>query len=443
MSETTPSTSRTPPKVPRPAPAPRVDSPAIARLEAQLAAGTDVDTVVAEFWNGPAARTPLIEPVVNASDAPRDDAPHRFFAESDGPSAEVSDGQTAAVLHERIVTFLWRDADAADVLLFVNRLTDERDLERSLMHRIPGTDLWHLSYRMRSDWRASYAFLVRPAGAPAPWTDGQDQIAVRKALDHGLLDPGNPEVGRNRDGVLQSFVSLPDAPAAIWLEPRGAALEHGMLEERATPDGRRVWVYEPPGGVPAGAPVVVALDGEVWTGSQDLPTTIDNLIADGEIRAPLVVLPDSGGRAQRWLEMDAHGDAAGWVADVLLPWVRDSYDVSDAAADTIVVGQSLGGLTALRIALTRPDAFGAVLSQSASLWQDDLRYAIAGRCLDGLRAHVEVGAQEWVLREPNRLFAERLQAAGADVLLAEYNGGHDYACWRIGIAHGLRRLLAP
>ncbi|MDR0593103.1 MAG: DUF3327 domain-containing protein, partial [Bifidobacteriaceae bacterium] len=46
------------------------------------------------------------------------------------------------------MTFLWRDAEAEEVLLFVNRLTDERNLADSLMRRVAGTDVWHLSYLM-------------------------------------------------------------------------------------------------------------------------------------------------------------------------------------------------------------------------------------------------------------------------------------------------------
>lgn len=107
---------RTPPKVRRPVPSPRVDSPVIARLAADLAGARDEGgrrQVLDAFWSG--RRSPVVEPSGDAWD----------------------------------VTFLWRDAAAEEVLLFVNRLTDERDLDRSLMERLPGTDVWHLAYRLR------------------------------------------------------------------------------------------------------------------------------------------------------------------------------------------------------------------------------------------------------------------------------------------------------
>ncbi|WP_156910287.1 hypothetical protein [Nocardia mangyaensis] len=107
---------------------------------------------------------------------------------------------------------------------------------------------------------------------------------------------------------------------------------------------------------------MVFFDGEVWTGPQDVPTTLDNLIDDG------------------------------------------------------------------------------ALSQSGSVWQDEVPAAILGADLRGTRAYVEVGAQEWVLVPLHRPVVESLRAAGAEVASVEFNGGHDYACWRGGIADGLRRL---
>ncbi|CCH78846.1 putative esterase [Nostocoides japonicum T1-X7] len=463
------------------------------------------DRVVAAFWGEEARRTPLIEPVEG-----RDD--------------------------ERIVTFLWRDGTAYQILLFVNRLTDERDLESSLMRRVAGTDVWHLSYRMGSDWRASYAVLPHRPGEPVPWTDEHDQVAVRAALDHGLPDPRNPVCNRNRSGVLQSVAELPDAPPQPWLAPR-AGVPRGTVERCSGPDGRTLWVYRPPsagepvpdrGGVddvlarrPPGSstagglvpgrgdddgparrppsdgltlgrggddefarrppsdgltlgrgdddeilvnpsrdgdecvrrppapqlaaehrlPLLMVLDGEVWTGHQDLPMTLDNLIADREIPPVHAVFVDSGGRDRRWAELDEGGHLDDYLAGDLLAWARERYPISDDSRDVIVVGQSLGALTALWTLVRHPDAVGAAISQSASLWQDAILSAIPGSDLTGTRAWLEVGRQEWVLQPRHPAVVDLLRQAGAEVRYTEFNGGHDYACWRGGLADALRALL--
>ncbi|WP_197021580.1 alpha/beta fold hydrolase [Cellulomonas sp. HZM] len=381
----------------------------MAALERQVSVSSrrEADEVVAGFWAG-VARTPLVERL-------------------DGTD-------------ELVVTFLWRDGDADQVLLFVNRLTDERDLAASLMRRVPGTDVWHLSYRMGPSWRASYAFLPHRSGEREPWRDASDQVAIRAALDHGCADPLNPEVSRNRAGVAQSVAALPSAPAQSWLRRRPGAAR-GTVREATEPGGRRVWLYEPPG-LRAGerVPLVVALDGEVWTGPQDLPATLDALLDDGAIRPLCAVLVDSGGRENRWAELDQRADLRDHLATDLLDWARSVLPVGPDRSDVTVVGQSLGALTALWALVRHPDRIGSVVSQSASLWQDEILTALPSADLAGTRAWVEVGRQEWVLQPRHPAAVGLLRDAGCDVAYTEFDGGHDYACWRGGIADALRHL---
>ncbi|WP_028709269.1 enterochelin esterase domain-containing protein [Propionicicella superfundia] len=402
--------SPTPPKVPRPFPAPLADSAELRRLADVLAAHPHADdrrSALDAFWEQ--ARSPLIEPV------------------ADDPN-------------ERIVTFLWRDADAAAVLLFVNRLTDERDLPASLMRRLDGTDVWHLSYRMRADWRASYAFLPQRPGARPPWLDDSDQVAIRAALDAGIPDPRNPDTCRNGRGMLQSAVSLPGADPQRWLPP--ARTWRGRLAEHRTPGGRAVWTYLP---VPPRRgdrlPLVVALDGEVWTGPQNLPGTVDALIADAQLPPIALVLVGSGDRTDRWRDLGGLGKTPDWLADELLPWATEMLPVGRDPAGRIAVGQSLGAAVALQTAARRPDAFGGFVSQSASLWQPGVAEYVAEHLPARTRGHLEVGLQEWVLLEPHRSLRDRLAARHVHPHYREYNGGHDYACWRGGIALGLRQVL--
>lgn len=465
------STPRTPPKVPRPEPAPIASSPAIAAVRGRLdaaPAGTAGDAarraVVAEFWAAH-PRTPLLESLepsgtlglsdtLGASGAL--DSSDTFSASGTLAGSETAD--------ERIVTFLWRD-DAGEpaeaVLLFANRITDERNLDASLMQRVPGTDIWHLSYRMRDDWRASYSFHVRRSGEAWPWSP-DDQLSVRQGLDRGQADPRNPLTCRNRPGALMSVVELPAAPPQPWLVRREGLAARGRVSKLLGPGRRPVWLYTPPR-IPLPPitdptahpvlsrpvrtpeppmPVIVLFDGEVWAGTQSIADTVDNLIADGLIRPCIVVMPAAGDRERRWADLDDDGAGGDWVVNELLPWVRSIAPASLQPSEVVVAGQSLGGYTALRCALEHPEAVGAVLSQSASLWQRELR-ARAPELVHRLHVYMEVGTQEWVLREPNRELAAAFVAAGADVHFTEYNGGHDYACWRGGIADGIRALIGP
>ncbi|MFT4008870.1 MAG: DUF3327 domain-containing protein [Nocardioidaceae bacterium] len=356
------------------------------------------------FWAGPGAAMPLVEPI-------------------DGTD-------------EVAVTFCWRDAVASQVLLFANRLTDETNLADTLLERLGDTDLWHASFRMRADWRASYSFLVARPGEPAPWQSADGHVALRAALDRGLRDPRNPSTCPNRAGIVQSVVALPDAPPQPWVARR-RGVARGTVSALPGPARRQVWVYEPPGGMAdARLPLLIVLDGEVWTGPLDLPATLDNLHADGAVAPFRAVFLDSGGRDARWDELGAGGSGGSYVVEELLPWLAGIRPVAADPHGVAVAGQSLGGLAALTIGLSRPDAVGTVISHSASLWQDDLS-AVVTPAAAGLRVWLAHGLQEWVLDAPHRDLATRLRTVGVQVDALPYNGGHDYACWRGGIADAL------
>ena len=322
--------ARTPPKVRRPEPAPRISSPAVAELKNLLA--------IADSAADPAAA--------------REEVLHEFHTvASETPLFEKSGrpGHT-------IVTFLFWDATAADVLLFANRLTDERDIVRSLMDRVPGTPIWSLSYLMRDDWRASYAFvplkswqgarlreadagagagagaglgagagagagvagLAAPAGAgatpgsaaPGAELNRPDQLRLRELLDRGVPDPRNSVRCMNRVRKPMSIVSLPDALHDPWpadciavQHPEiytglAGTLQHAAMPGDTGPDGQELWLYEPPPlkaetGAAAGAAANTAAGRAVdradpaQSGGPDEPA---GRFADGDL--PLLVVLD-------------------------------------------------------------------------------------------------------------------------------------------------------
>ena len=110
--------------------------------------------------------------------------------------------------NERIVTFLYRNEQAEQVLMFINRLTDEKNLDRSLMARIEGTGWWQLSIQMETTWRASYNFLPALPGERPAWLGDDDQVRLRAALDSGEGDPLNPETVCTASVVAWVWCSL-------------------------------------------------------------------------------------------------------------------------------------------------------------------------------------------------------------------------------------------
>lgn len=388
-----------PPKVPRPTPVPRVPGP-LDRL-----AGAEAERWVATRALPDVTRVP--------------------------GTSEVE------------VTFVFPEPAADRVLLWANRLTDETDVEATELRRVPGTHVWAATFRMPADWRASYSFMVVGPGEDPPWETYGDQVALRQVLDRGRPDPGNPATCLNRADVVQSVVSGPDAPAQPWWAERP-----GTPRGRLTPvdlDGAGGWVHEP-AGVPTGTslPVTVVLDGEVWAFGQQLPHQLDNLYAADGLAPRRTVFVASGGRDRRWEELGDADCGVRLVLDRVVPWARRHLTVPDGGRHVTVVGQSLGGMTALRVGLRAPEVVGRVASQSASLWQDDLDReltALAARKAESdLRIHLAHGTQEWVLAAGHVSLARRLGEVGVRVTAVSHCGGHDYAWWRGAVPDALVAL---
>lgn len=431
---------RRPPRIPRPHPVERCASARIAAL----ARGPEEGLSEGDFWRAVRREgTPLVEP------DPAGDDDHA------------------------VVTFLWHGTDATRaVQVMPNKIGDPRDPAGNLMARVPGTHVWHWSVRMRRDWRATYTLSIDEGDGPAGVDAGSGGPAYWQWLrTRQQPDPFNFRTLAPRwGGPPVSYVELSDAPRGDdWRErtdvARGSVGEH-TVPSRLLRNRRRVWVYQPPvTGVRPGAgpwartgtpptadgrlPVLVLLDGEMWQPRLGVATLLDNLIADGRIPPLVALLPESLGAGNRWDELTCKPGFVGFLRDELLPWATRRLPLTADPAHTVVAGQSLGGLTAAYAAVQAPGRFGAVLAQSGSFWWPDGPDAewLTGRLACGprvpVRFRLSAGEQEWVTLPASRRLRETLAARGYDASYREFNGGHDYLCWRTELADGLTELFAP
>ena len=137
-----------------------------------------------------------------------------------------------------------------------------------------------------------------------------------------------------------------------------------------------------------------------------------------------------------------------------------------------VAGASMGGAGALRLALARPDLFGAALVLSPAVYAPlpppksntrqygafgvgdtpfvDDRYrqlsypALLARVAQPLRLVLAVGRDEQpALDETRRLFDSARAVPMIDVSLHELAGGHDWNTWRRALPLGLSELSLP
>ncbi|SDP28512.1 enterochelin esterase [Streptomyces sp. cf386] len=408
----------------------------------------------------------LVDGLASADEARRTALTAEFWSEVErlgAPLVEELEGEP----DHRAVTFLWRGHRATrQVMLLANRIIDRDRLAGSLLEHVPGTDVWHLGLRLRADHRGSYRLAadISPKEPPAD-PDGLQQ-RLRSLSAHAAPDPLNRRSVPTRwSPVPSSVFALPQAPAQPWIGRRGSVpagrVERHRVASAALGGDRGTWVYLPPGHHPAvdsPLPVLALCDGDMWFGRLGFQHTLDALIADGALSPLTVVAPDAVDRHTRSRELGAREEFVSFLADELLPWAAGRWSLDTDPRRTVVAGQSLGAMTALYAGYLRPDRFGTVLAQSASLWWRPglpprsgpkplafgapwlvTRFAAAEP--RPVTVRLDVGLHEGSMVEHSRALYEVLRAAGYRVTYGEFNGGHDYVCWHGALADGLVRVL--
>ncbi|EAX7087243.1 esterase family protein [Salmonella enterica] len=396
------------------------------RLRRQLAAGSQVDA--SHFWReANSLALPLVTAINDADD-------------------------------EREVTFLWRAASPLrGVYVRLNRVTDKDNVAKGMMTQLPTTDIWHLTLRLPASYCGSYTMVEIPPETP---DETVLQLGSRFASLVGKADPLNNTPGINvRGNAQESVLALDHAPAQEeWSGCRAYAGQLFTSEHRLAGQRRRVRLYLPDVPVVQPLGLLVLTDGEIWFDHLGVSAAIDAAIRSGRI-APVAVLGiDNINARERVAILGGRRELVLDIAERLLPTLRAKYPERRWAdrTQTVLAGQSLGGVTALMAARHAPESFGLVLSHSPSMWwtQDNRnrpdhfsaeeRSWVSEHVLSApspaVRTHLCVGSLEGSTVPQVKQLHEKLRAAGVESHCNVYTGGHDYAWWRGALIDGLRLL---
>ncbi|HEV2315438.1 MAG TPA: alpha/beta hydrolase-fold protein [Candidatus Acidoferrales bacterium] len=264
-----------------------------------------------------------------------------------------------------LVTFLWRGGPETKNVGLVSDLpgTAAEEPGKSLLENLPGTNVWFRTYKLRNDGRFTY--YLSPNDSLLP-------LAQRKGRywDTWQADPLNPHhfVQHEDRDYVRSLVELPGATPIPWIEaksnvPKGRTEEFD-LSSKILGEERSFWIYTPPRYTTEGRvyDLLVLFDGENYARTVPTATIIENLLAAGRIRPPIVLMVK---QKDRNVELACNERFTKFVVQELIPWVRARYHVTSDPAETTIGGQSFGGLAATFAGLRHPTVFGNVLTITA------------------------------------------------------------------------------
>lgn len=315
----------------------------------------------------------------------------------------------------------------------------ERDYTLPL-HRLGGSTIWALSLDVARDVQASYSFLVTgPTGT----------LRVTDPYNPRHLRGRNAEAVLILDGVGDLSLLLPVAPDRL------PPVETRQLTSAALGRDVSLDIHRAASGN-AQSPVLILYDAFNWGSRAPAWEIAHNLARQGRIPPMHVVLID---QLDAGSEQSAYADQARFIADELLPFLRQEFGFRLARSDVLLGGASRRGLSAVVSGLTRPDAIGAVISLSGSFyWAPDgeapewLARQLGQAPAETPRFQLAAGSLEYIttstnqghiMLDTNRNMAAALTAAGYETGYSIYPGGHDMAAWRLALADALEALYVP
>jgi len=361
-----------------------------------------------------------------------------------------------------LLTFVVEAADVAGVAV----VGGPGGIGFNALHRFSGTPLWYRTYNVGTDARFAYQILENPPELPEDPT--KVMAVMMETFSRVRPDSLNEHVFRIPKGdtspvpmdLVWSVAELKEAPPQRFVDPipgqPAGKVEVHSFSSNLAGNERRLWVYTPFGyqKAPGEYPWMITFDGGWMVNGLGLPTTLDNMIAEGAIPPVVAVMVEHPGPGMmgRMQELTCSGEFVKVVADEIAPWLRERYAVSGDPRRAIVAGASFGGLAATFVALRRPDIFGNLVCNSGSFWWStpgDEPEWLAREVADSESApsncYLDAGRFEIGSSFPGvpdllttvRHMRDILRAKGGQVHYSEHNGGHDFVCMRGQMAEGL------
>lgn len=412
----------------RPWPLPRARSPLIESLRESLASAVDPQTRterISSFTSHLREHgTPLIEP----------------------------DGDPEWCL----VSFIYIGNAPHGVVLQLNRLTDVRDVEDTLLEQIADSPVHALTLRLPSSWQGSYLLAPLPQSIPPNLHDPLDRAELMRLAQAAETDPFAREHMPSKPTLASAKQQLP--PYAV---ARGPAAPCTALwsRSRVEPHTTRT-VSSPVSGEPLAlhhwatpfsdehSPVVVLFDGEVWDQQFPVAAEIAERHDAGGFPPAHLVLLESGGPMQRELDYAAPAEQSGQ----LLEAIAEELTGVIPAAGWVLAGQSFGGLFAALCAHRHPQRVHAALAQSPSFWWPGPVHPWEPRTQSwfeeraavdyGAPVLLQAGAVDAGVVDRARDAAALLRSRHALIDYQEHPGGHDVLQWQSDIVDGLSHILS-
>jgi enterochelin esterase-like enzyme len=350
----------------------------------------------------------------------------------------------------KLVTFIWI-GDSKTTNAYVFGSFPGWDLSNSRLINIEGTEIWYKTYRTSETFVSTYRFSINDQ-FKEDWIKRSKNYQYDPFNKNTFLYVKNSEDPESKDSlssILELGMALDNKDTQTHAIPKGK-LEIHQFPSAILKIERRIWIYTPSNYHDKETPnkLLISYDGRPTMTTLRAPTILDTLIHNKEI-PPVVMIGINS--VNRFQELTFNKDFNKFLSNELVPWVRNTYNVSKDPKDTTICGFSLGGLASFFAAFNHPEIFGNVLSLSGSVhWKKEgyegeipwmLQSFKDNKALP-IKVFMEAGILEnKPLLDSNKNLHKILKSKGYDVQYNEFLGGHDDIWWQNELPQGLKYLL--
>ena len=198
-------------------------------------------------------------------------------------------------------------------------------------------------------------------------------------------------------------------------------------------------------------------DHNEWKGGKP-EYIISNLVAAGETREMIVVLPnvraranDAGNPGDIYTvdHFNAFDNFINDLRDDLMPFMEANYSVATGKENTAIAGLSMGGREALYIGFSMPETFGyigafcpapGVLPYHTEKGLFTLEGFTLPEGSDNMVMIVK-GKTDGVVAEWPETYHKTLETNGVEHYYYETEGGHDFVVWKHGLYNFVKRIF--
>lgn len=352
---------------------------------------------------------------------------------SGGPIIEEIDNER----EHSLVTYVYKGNEDTENVVVVQPIGDRNPIE-NMMERLLDTDLWYKTYKIRNDVRFRYYFSIND--------DLTENWA--KKVKNGISDEFNDKKLLFGDGHAISYVVMNKSEGHRMFnkmddEISGSLNRYDFFSESLN-EVRKIWIYTPSNYDSSSHEIGVGIftDGSEHINILKVKDILDNMIYEKSIKPIIGVFIESTDNRPKELRCNEKFER--FVVCELLPWIKENYKVSQDGKDNLICGFSLGGLTALYLALRHSHIFGNVISQSGAYHAglDTIEKEVSN-CKNSLSCYINVGVLEDEKIMINNIVkvSNLLKDLSHEVYFDIFKGGHDYLCWGEGLFKGLKSVM--